>query len=64
MTTKKKYIMPNVNKNTRQVPVRWPHQMLDDSKQLAEELGESWTDFVKTAVQERIDRVKAEKEKQ
>ncbi|HHP0488961.1 TPA: hypothetical protein ACRZ4F_005665 [Vibrio harveyi] len=54
--TKKTVTSKNLTPYSKQVPVRWPFAMLDESRELSEKMGIQWSTFVKDAVQEKIDR--------
>lgn len=60
---KKAKIDTNITKNTKQVPVRWPFDMLEDSRECATYMNETWSDFIRAAVKEKIEKVKIEMEK-
>lgn len=58
MTDKK--TSTNTTPKTKYVPIRWPHELLEESKTIAKENGISWADFVRTATIEKIQKIKSE----
>lgn len=58
MATKK--TSTNTTPKSQYVPIRWPHDLLEESKAIAKEHGTSWADFVRTATIEKIQKIKSE----
>ncbi len=46
----------NKTKRTTQVPVRWINEDLELSRNLAEKMGITWSDFARNALSEKIER--------
>lgn len=40
--------------------IRWPNELLSESEEMAKEMGTNWSDFVRTAVAEKMERLNSQ----
>lgn len=48
----------NMSPNTTRKQIRWDNTLLEESQEIAKELGMSWSAFVQEAVREKTNQIK------